>query len=54
MKYSSLCLNGSVYNLYHIAHIMLLPYHIYHTHILSTVLTAQDTLLTQMCDALNN
>jgi hypothetical protein len=29
-------------------------YLVHHTHILSTMLTAHDTLLTQMCDALNN
>jgi hypothetical protein len=43
-----------MYTLYHLAHTMVLPYLIHHTHILSTVLTAHNTLLTQMCDALNN
>jgi hypothetical protein len=49
-----LCLNGSVYTLYPLAHTMVLKYLLHHTHILSTVLTAHDTIVTQMCDALNN
>ncbi len=43
MKYSSLCLNGSVYILYRLAHTMVLLYLVHHTHILSTVLTAHDS-----------
>ncbi len=53
-KYSSLCLKGSVYTLYRLAHTRLLVYLVHCIHILSTVLTAQDTLLTQMCEAQNN
>ncbi len=34
-----MCLNGSVYTLYHLAHTMVLPYLIHRTHILNTVLT---------------
>ncbi len=56
MKYSSLCLNGSMYTLYPLAHTMALPYLVlvHRTHILSTMFIAHNTLLTEMCDALNN
>ncbi len=38
-----MCLNGSVYTLYHFAHTMVLTYCVHRTYILSTVLTAHDT-----------
>ena len=53
-KYSSLCLNGSMYTLYHLTYTMILMYLVHRTHILSTMLTAHNILLTQMCDKLNN
>ncbi len=54
MKYSSLCLNGSMYTLHCLAHTMVLMHLVHRTHLLSTVLTAHNIVLTQMCDALNN
>ncbi len=43
-----------MYTLYHLAHTMVLTYLVHRAHILSTMLTAHYTLLTQICDALNN
>ncbi len=42
-----MCLNGSVYTLYHLAHTMVLLYLVHRTHILSTVLTAHDIDITK-------
>jgi hypothetical protein len=53
MKYPLLCLNSNVYTNHHLAHTMVLANLVHCTHILSTVLTAHDTLLTQMYDKLN-
>ena len=44
MKYSLLCLNSNVYSIYRHAHTMVLTYLIHCSHILSTVLTAYDTV----------
>ncbi len=43
-----MCLNGSVYTLYHLAHTMVLLYLVHRTHILSTVLTAHDIDITKL------
>ncbi len=54
MEYSSLCPRCSVYTLYRLTHTMELTHLVHRTHTLSTVLTANNTLLTQMCDHSNN
>jgi hypothetical protein len=51
--YPLLCLNDNVYTNHHLAHTMVLTYLAHHTHILSTVHRAHNTLLTQMYDELN-
>ncbi len=47
-KYPPLCLNGNIYTNHCLAHTMVLTYLVHRTHILSTVLTAHDTVMRKL------